>query len=87
MNKKNEKIVKACAFCKHAIFTFPEEKSPALTFLKADFSDETISLHCPYKKNATPDFSCRRFCFDPLKYRPSKMLAIPTLDEETLILD
>ena len=87
MKNNNEKIIKACAFCEHATFLLTTETVPALSLLKTNLSEENIQLTCPYKKNAAPDFVCRRFRFDPLKYRPHKMSVIPTLDEDALLLN
>lgn len=90
MKKENERIVRACAFCVHARLTpSADTLTPPLLFsLHADaFDEECVHLTCPYKKQATPEFSCRRFCFDPLKYRPKKAPPPPVLDEDALLLD
>ena len=91
MKAKNERIVPICAFCEHArIAPVENEKAvpPLLFSLKADlYEEEHAVLTCPYKKEAAPDFSCRRFRFDPLKYRPKAAPAMPTLDEDALLLD
>lgn len=91
MKNENERIVRTCAFCIYASLTpaRPEEDTPPLLFsLRADaFDEDTVTLTCPYKKQAAPDFSCRRFRFDPLKYRPKASPPLPTLDEDTLLLD
>ena len=90
MKEKNERITALCAFCEHAILS-PKNIDggiPALVTIKADvFDEDAILLTCPYHKEAAPDFSCRRFSFDPLKYRPKKAPSITTLDEESLLLD
>ena len=91
MKKKNEEIGRVCALCEHAIIksaTLDEKTPPLLFSLTCDvFDEDTVKISCPYHKNITPDFSCRRFLFDPLKYHPKKAPAVSKLDEESLLLD
>ena len=91
MKTKNERIVPICALCEHARITPKEDENtvaPLLFSLTADpFDEECVSLACPYKKDAAPDHSCRRFRFDPLKYRPKAAPTLPSLDEDALLLD
>lgn len=90
MKPKNEAIPRSCALCVHASFQLTEgdaETPPLLRFLKQDGMIDEISLLCPYKKQASPAFSCRRFAFDPLKYRPKAPKALGSLDEDALLLD
>lgn len=90
MKEKNERIATLCAFCEYAVLSPKgnEECIPALFALKADaFDEDTVLLTCPYHEEAAPDFSCRKFSFDPLKYRPKKAPSITKLDEESLLLD
>lgn len=90
MKRKNDSIQPSCALCKHAVF-LPSENAPnippLLLSLKANGMDEDISISCPHKKDASPAYSCRRFSFDPLKYRPQKTPKISALDEDTLLID
>ncbi len=91
MMKKNESIVSVCAYCTHARIEKAglDDRTPPLLFsLHADLSDhQKAKLTCPYKKKAAPDYTCRRFRFDPLKYKPKKAPPIPTLDEDALLWD
>ena len=85
---KNEKILRICAYCKHACLTRAEEPSlPPLLLTANLFEDDSVTITCRGKKAVAPDFSCRRFCFDPLKYRPKKKPPILALDEDALLLD
>ena len=90
MKRNNSAIHPSCALCKHATFRPTEGHSPMpplLFSLSANITDEEITINCPYKKNISPAFSCRRFCFDPLKYRPKKAPLLSPLDEDTLLLE
>ena len=90
MKRQNE-IPHTCALCKHAVFSYPSASSdtpPLARFLNLDASDEEcVSITCPYKKEASAFFSCRRFKLDPLKYRPKKAPPIQSLDADSLLLD
>lgn len=91
MKKKIDDISHICALCVHATITAvnAEHGTPPLLFvLKSDPFDEAgVSLICPYHNNVAPSFSCRKFCFDPLKYRPQKAPAMQKLDEDMLLID
>ena len=90
MKRQNE-IPRTCALCKHVVFSYPNapaDTPPLALFLTMDASDEeSVLITCPYKKGASAFFSCRRFRFDPLKYRPKKAPPIQTLDTDSLLLD
>ena len=89
--KQNQEIPRTCALCQNAVFSYPgaDECTPPLAlFLNQDPADEErVQISCPYRKEASPFFSCRRFRFDPLKYRPKKAPPIQPLDESTLLFD
>ena len=90
MKHKNESISPSCALCAHALFKACDadaQKPPLLFFLTANCMDEEAQIVCPYQKNASPSFHCRRFTFDPLKYRPKVAPKLGTLDEDALLLD
>ena len=87
---KNERIVRTCAFCKHACIALEGEShssAPLIFRTEAMQNGESVTLFCRGKKAVTPDHVCRRFCFDPLKYRPKRMPKISGLDEDSLLLD
>lgn len=89
--KRNEEIPRICALCKNAVFSYPnaaEGTPPLALFLTSDpTNEESVSISCPYRKEASYAFSCRRFHFDPLKYRPKVAPSIQALDEDALLLD
>ena len=89
MKDKNESIAEICALCEHAVFTQTVTDSPPLLFfLKADaFDEDSVRITCPHHREAAPDFSCRKFSFDPLKYRPKCAPKITLLDEDALLID
>ncbi len=88
MKSKNERAPRLCAYCIHAtIVTEKEEKVPLLATLKADPQKDGTLLQCRYRKGISADFSCRRFSFDPLKYRPRIAPPPSGLDEDALLLD
>jgi len=92
VKSKNDSIPRVCAFCEHATYTPTTDEvaviPPLLFQLKAEVLDEdSVCLACPHHKDITPDFSCRRFSFDPLKYRPKKAPQIAKLDEDALLID
>ena len=89
MKKQSEVILPSCALCVHATLTPKETEcvKPLLFALTADAMKDDLQLLCPYNKEADPAFSCRRFSFDPLKYRPKQAPKLGTLDEEDLLLD
>lgn len=90
MKKKSESILPSCALCIHAKLARNEGSSqepPALLSLNSDGMDGETTILCQYHKKADPGFSCRRFAFDPLKYRPRQAPKIGSLDEDALLLD
>ena len=89
MKNKSEAILSSCALCIHATLTpkVPDGAAPLLFALKADAMSDDVTLLCPYKKEADAAFHCRRFSFDPLKYKPKKAPSLGTLDEDALLLD
>lgn len=90
MKKKSESILPSCALCIHAKLTRNEclsQRPPALLSLNSDGMDGEMQFFCPYHKNVDPGFSCRRFSFDPLKYRPRQAPKIGSLDKDALLLD
>ena len=90
MKKKSESIAPSCALCIHAKLIQHEDLSttpPALLSLNSNGMDGETRILCPYHKNVDPGFSCRRFSFDPLKYRPRQAPKIGSLDEDALLLD
>ena len=87
---KNEKIVRVCAYCKHACIikeNAAEAPTPMILLTEALWEDDAVTLSCRGKKTVAPDGSCRAFRFDPLKYRPKQPPRISLLDEEALLLD
>jgi len=70
---KNPKIDPVCAFCEHATLDHT--------------ADEELHIACRYKKTATPNGSCRRFCYDPLKREVHAPLKAQELDPDALLLD
>lgn len=87
---KNERIVRTCAFCKHACIALEGElrsSVPLISRTEAMQNGESVTLFCRGKKAVMPNHACRRFCFDPLKYRPKPKPQIVTLDEDSLLLD
>ena len=89
--KRSEDLPRICALCKNAVFTYPsndKDAPPLALFLKSDpMDEERVLITCPYRKEVSCTSSCRRFRFDPLKYRPKKAPAIQALDAEALLLD
>ena len=89
--KHNEEIPRTCALCTHAVLSYPESAPnapPLALFLTEGTRDEErVKISCPYRKEACASYFCRRFRFDPLKYRPKKAPAIQALDEDALLLD
>ena len=73
--KEKEPIPRVCAYCQNArvLATKKTEAPPLLILLTDTLNGEDTVLLCPYKKNPSPDYKCRRFRFDPLKYRPKQM--------------
>ena len=90
MKSKTEAITPSCALCAHATF-LPSDNAitvpPLRILLTADATEENMRILCPHQKDADPFFSCRRFSFDPLKYRPKKAPPLGSLDEDSLLLD
>lgn len=89
MKKQSEAILPSCALCTHAtlISKKTESEKPLLFVLTADATNDDIQLLCPYKNEVNAAFSCRRFSFDPLKYKPKQAPALGALDKDTLLLD
>lgn len=90
MKNKNESILPSCALCIYATLLPKDEeteKPPLLFSLSADGMGGDVQIQCPYHESAEPAFACRRFSFDPLKYRPTKAPRIAPLDTDTLFLD
>ena len=89
MKSKAERPLHLCAHCTHASFGSTEmgEELSFSAALRADPQRDETVLKCPYHKDISADFSCRRFCFDPLKYRPHTVPSPVLLDEEAVLLD
>ncbi|MBE6655396.1 MAG: hypothetical protein E7609_00800 [Ruminococcaceae bacterium] len=91
MKQKKPFIQPSCALCIHASLSPTEDTQkipPLLLSLSHNVMNEGAGrILCPYKKTVSPSFSCRRFSFDPLKYRPKKAPVLGTLDEDSLLLD
>ena len=81
MKKRHPSITPVCAFCQHAVLAQPPD-APSFTFA---FPEEEVAILCPYRKNITYGDSCRRFCFDPLKYKPKSPPLLLSLSEEDIL--
>ena len=88
MKFKKEHIVPLCAYCIHATFVVGTNDEPSLlTTLHAHPQRDNTKIRCRYHKESSADFSCRRFSFDPLKYRPCIPPGTTQLDEDSLWID
>ena len=89
--KHENDVPRTCALCAHAVFSYSnatKDVPPLALFLGEDATDDSsVSIRCPYKKEASAFFFCHRFRFDPLKYRPKKAPKLQELDEAALLLD
>ena len=85
--KKKEPIPRVCATCQHARLLAKEESTtpPLVRLLSYTEDSEDIILMCPYNKNASPYYGCRRFRFDAVKYRPKKSPAPISLSEDDVL--
>ncbi|MBQ9736188.1 MAG: hypothetical protein IJV96_05335 [Clostridia bacterium] len=85
--KEQDPITRACAYCQHARFTCngANEAPPLVRLLDTAEDSEDTTVTCPYKKNVSPFDGCRRFRFDPVKYRPKPKPSPVSLSEDDIL--
>lgn len=84
MKKLHPAVNPICLYCEHA--KREREENTPLSFRDVlPTEEEPNTLLCRYRGQVSPESTCLRFSFDPIKYKPPKAIPLPSLSEEDVI--